>query len=126
MPADPRPHETEPATQASGVDAAAQHAPRDLRVRIAEQKLTIDWKDGRHSEYALDALRRVCPCATCRTEREQQGANPLRILKFNPTGVRVVNAHLVGNYAIQFEWSDGHKTGIFEFRFLRALSQNTP
>jgi DUF971 family protein len=32
-----------------------------------------------------------------------------------------VHAELVGNYAIRFRWSDGHDTGIFDFRFLRSL-----
>jgi len=95
--------------------------PRDLKVLLSEQKLRVDWKDGAHSEFALGELRRVCPCATCRTEREQQSPNPLRILKADPTGVRVTNARLVGHYAIQFDWSDGHNTGIFDFRFLRSL-----
>ena len=95
--------------------------PSDLKVKLAEQKLFVDWKDGRHSEFSLNELRRICPCAACRTERDNQGANPLRILKADPTGVRVVSAKLVGAYAIQFDWSDGHNTGIFDFRFLRSL-----
>lgn len=37
------------------------------------------------------------------------------------SGVRVLTARLVGAYAIQFDWSDGHNTGIFDFRFLRSL-----
>ena len=95
--------------------------PKDLKVKIAEQRLLIEWKDGKHSEFSLAQLRRVCPCATCRTERDQQTSNPLRILKADPTGVRVTNARLVGTYAIQFDYSDGHNTGIFDFRFLRSL-----
>jgi len=98
-------------------------APQDLKVKLSEQRLVIDWKDGTRSEFGFGELRRVCPCAACRTEREQQGKNPLRILKADPTGVRVVNARLVGHYAIQFEWSDGHNTGIFDFRFLRGLDE---
>lgn len=96
-------------------------APRDLKVRLKEQRLIIEWKDGTQSEYSLDELRRRCPCAACKTERSQQADNPLQILKFNPTDVRVTSASLVGHYAIQFVWSDGHNTGIFDFRFLRSL-----
>jgi len=103
-------------------DAAV--TPKDLKVQIKEQRLRIDWTDGTTSEYSLDELRKQCPCASCRTEREQQDANPLKILKFDPSGVRVVAAELVGNYAIKFTWSDGHDTGIFDFRFLRALGDN--
>lgn len=119
------PGESDPA--ATGTDSQRTASfdetsvPRDLKVRIAEQRLLIDWADGRRSEFSLHELRRICPCAGCRTEREQQRNNPLRILKFDPTGVRVVHAELVGNYAIKFRWSDGHDTGIFEFRMLREL-----
>ena len=96
--------------------------PADLRVKLKEQRLEIDWRDGRHSAFELADLRRACPCATCRAEREQQSANPLRILRSDPAGWRVTTARLVGNYAIQFDWSDGHNTGIYDFRFLRALA----
>lgn len=96
--------------------------PSDLTVKLAEQRLLIDWTDGKRSEFALADLRRVCPCATCRTEREAQSTNPLQVLKADPTTeVRVTQANLIGNYAIQLHWSDGHKSGIFEFRFLRSL-----
>ena len=97
--------------------------PKDLKVKIAEQVLMVEWSDGRRSDIPLPLLRRHCPCATCRTERETTSANPFRILKADPTGVRVTNARLVGNYAIQFDWSDGQNTGIFDYRFLRSLSE---
>jgi DUF971 family protein len=100
--------------------------PRDLKVRMTDQRLVIDWRDGLRSEYSLYSLRRACPCATCRTEREEQAGNPLRILKADPAGVRVVHAELVGSYAIKFRWSDGHDTGIFDFRMLRALASDPP
>ncbi len=95
--------------------------PRELKVNVKEQRLTIDWADGTRSEYSLDDLRRQCPCASCRTEREKHSSNPLQILRFDPAGVRVNKAELVGSYAIRFQWSDGHNTGIFEFRYLRSL-----
>lgn len=95
--------------------------PRDLKVQLKEQRLLVEWADGVHSEYSFGVLRRVCPCATCRTERESMDQNPLRILKADPTGVRVTDARLVGLYAIQFFWSDGHNTGIFDFRYLREM-----
>lgn len=96
--------------------------PKNLTVRIEEQRLIIDWLDGERSEYSLDDLRQLCPCASCRTRREQQDANPLKVLAFDPNRVRVTHAELVGAYAIRFEWSDGHNTGIFDFRYLRSLT----
>lgn len=95
--------------------------PRDLKVELKNQHLRVDWTDGRQSEFALAALRAQCPCATCRTDREEAQKNPLQILRSDPTGIRVTSAKLVGNYAIQFTWSDGHEAGIFDFRYLRSL-----
>ncbi len=92
-----------------------------VSLKGTDEALLIEWQDGVVHSLKWSFLRKRCPCATCRTEREQQRSNPLQILKSDPTGVRVTTARLVGNYAIQFEWSDGHNTGIFEFRFLRSL-----
>jgi DUF971 family protein len=88
--------------------------------------MTEDSKAGAAGSPSGAAPRRdddaVTPADQCRTERQRQGSNPLRILAFDPASVRVVSANLVGAYAIQFHWSDGHSTGIFDFRFLRAQS----
>lgn len=100
--------------------------PKDIKVQIKEQRLVVDWSDGARSEFALAALRKQCPCATCRTERESRSTVLLPILKSDPTGVHVTSANLVGNYAIQFHWSDGHNTGIFDFKFLRSLAGEQP
>lgn len=108
------------APRASGA-APDPNAPKDLKVKIAEQKLLIEWKDGRTSEFPLAQLRKHCPCASCRGEREKTEDNPLAILKSDPRDLRVVNARLVGNYAIQLIWSDGHDTGMFDFKLLRSL-----
>lgn len=97
--------------------------PEDLRVMLKEQRLVIDWGDGLRSDFQMGDLRRQCPCASCRAERAEHANNPLRILKYDPQGVRVTDAKLVGNYAIQLTWSDGHDTGIFDFRFLHSLQK---
>lgn len=94
----------------------------DLKVSLKEQSLRVVWQSGGESTFAFPLLRRQCPCATCREERKELAKNPLHVLKADPTGATVVSAKLVGNYAIQFQWSDGHNTGIFDFRMLRALA----
>lgn len=104
-----------------GLSAEAA-TPVDLRIKLSEQRLDVLWKDGAESRYSMAYLRRHCPCATCKTEREKE--QPLLpILKTDPTGdIRVIDAGLVGNYAVQLVWSDGHKTGIYDFRYLRAIT----
>lgn len=115
--------------------------PVDLRID-RKTGLRVAWADGEVSEYPLDYLRRNCPCATCRAERESGGtleggigtpapaggessgkSIPLAIL---PRGAdraaTFADAKLVGNYAIQITWGDGHSTGIYDFKYLRVIA----
>ena len=56
-------------------------------------------------------------------DQESQKKTLLKILPGNFAGdIKVVKAELVGNYAIQMEWSDGHGSGIYSFQYLRDIS----
>ncbi|MBU0610665.1 MAG: DUF971 domain-containing protein [Armatimonadetes bacterium] len=128
MPTDePRSPNVTPDAQASAPTrhagpAAPGAAPLDLHVHLAGQRLRIRWQDGTESQLPLALLRRHCPCAACRTDRQAQSATALPVLKTDPSAdIRVTAAQLVGRYAIQFTWSDGHDTGIFDFHLLRSL-----
>ena len=123
MPDDPRRPEDFGRSTRGRTDHDSSMTPKDLKVQLEEQRLIVDWADGRRSEYALGELRRHCPCAECRKERVEQTDNPLTVLKSDPTNVRVTHARLVGSYAIRFQWSDGHDTGIFDFGYLRELDR---
>ncbi len=35
----------------------------------------------------------------------------------------IIDLRLVGRYALTFQWSDGHQTGIYSFSFLRGLCE---
>ena len=37
--------------------------------------------------------------------------------------LRLVDIQRVGRYAVRLAWSDGHRTGIYTFEFLRELSE---
>jgi DUF971 family protein len=93
--------------------------------------LRVDWADGTISRFSLDYLRKCCPCATCRTEREEAArvkpsGRSLTILPANvEKAAQFASAKLVGNYAIQITWQDGHSTGIYDFRYLRAVAPPT-
>ena len=112
-------------------DSPADSAPiRPRQMHLDRQKgLSITWSDGRQSFYPLTHLRRKCPCATCRdggakndVARPQAGGASLTVL---PQGfdrrASARGAALVGNYAIQIEWADGHNTGIYDFEYLRSI-----
>lgn len=105
--------------------APEQYRPTDLRINRREG-LRIDWADGHHCHYPLAYLRKQCPCATCRHQREDAAPSgegmSLTVLPANiDRAVEFRDARLVGNYAIQITWADGHATGIYDFRYLRAI-----
>jgi DUF971 family protein len=102
-----------------------QKRPTDIEVDVKQREVRITWADGYQSTYTFDYLRQICPCAVCNEIRANQ--DPLRVL--SPDQM-VTTAELsednpvemVGNYALQFFWADGHSTGIYAFDFLRRKS----
>ncbi|MEW6249449.1 MAG: DUF971 domain-containing protein [Planctomycetota bacterium] len=86
--------------------------------------LRIRWADGHVCAYPLAVLRKACPCAGCRSEREQvpsAGLPVTRSAREQEDMTTVVSAELVGQYAIRLTWADGHSTGIYDYELLRAL-----
>jgi DUF971 family protein len=99
--------------------------PVDIR-RPEPGKLIIEWDDGHVSEYSMLSLRRQCPCASCLEKRTARSDNPLRVLSPEETlaqNPEVKTARVVGNYALQFDWKDGHNEGIYTFDYLRELCE---
>jgi len=80
--------------------------------------LAITWGDGHESIYDVRALRMACGCAAC--VDEWTGEERLDDATV-PADVAPIRIQPVGRYAIQIDWSDGHATGIYPFRRLRAL-----
>ena len=94
--------------------------PREIK-QDGDAGLRITWADGRVSQFTAARLRRVCPCAQCVNEWTGQ-----RVLKPDSIAeeLTINDLSLVGRYAINFRWSDGHDTGIYSFRYLRELNEN--
>ena len=90
------------------------HKPEN--VEITERSIHIVWDDGHESAYPHRFLRQCCQCAHCVDEMtREQRLDPESI----PEDVHAVDQMPIGNYAIQFLWSDTHYTGIYTFVFLR-------
>ena len=94
--------------------------PLEVGPSADEARLRIVWKDGLVSEYVPRELRLLCPCAGC--VDEMTGVRTLRPdaidLDVHPTAI-----HYVGQYALQFMWSDGHSTGIYSWEYLRRIAE---
>ncbi len=99
-----------------------QKRATNIEVDIKKSELRISWADGVTSRYPFPYLRKICPCATC--DEQRNNTDPLRVLGPGQMAIstKLDSAHpaeLVGNYALQFFWDDGHRTGIYTFEFLR-------
>ena len=93
-------------------------APRSIHADRPGRELQIDWLDGHRTVYDFTTLRWLCPCAFCRGEAGQPGW-----LDSGPTlseeQVSLSDISLVGQYAVQPIWADGHGTGFYTFEHLR-------
>ncbi|HEY8223757.1 MAG TPA: DUF971 domain-containing protein [Pyrinomonadaceae bacterium] len=94
--------------------------PREIK-HEDDHALRITWADGRECRYNAAELRRLCPCAQC--VNEWTGERVLKAESINEE-LKIVDLSLVGRYALNFRWSDGHETGIYSFRYLRELCES--
>ena len=98
---------------------AAKHIIDSLE-QIDEATLGITWQDGHKSRYKTRDLRLKCPCAQCVDENT---GKVVLVSKLVPLDVRPVSINPTGRYALRFNWSDGHDTGIYTFKLLRDLGE---
>ena len=89
-------------------------------IEESDSELSIAWSDDSESRYNAAELRRACPCAGCIDEWTGK-----KILKDESISDDVSLSHIsiVGRYALNFHFSDGHETGIYTFAMLRKLAE---
>jgi ATP-binding protein involved in chromosome partitioning len=81
----------------------------DEIIGLLRSKITFKWSDGH--------LRLACRCAMCVEETSGEALlDPATV----PETIRAKGIELIGQYAIQIEWSDNHSAGIYNFRDLRG------
>lgn len=103
-----------------------QIAPRAIKLDTGNGTLSVQWADGHLSFYPYQYLRDRCPCATCSekpraTRAAPAPAAPSAFPMFGVKAIKPSRAELVGRYALQIFWNDGHSTGIYAFEHLREL-----
>ena len=90
-------------------------------VQIIEESdslVSIKWDDGAETSYSAANLRRNCPCAACIDE--WTGRTILDSTKV-PDDLAFRHISIVGRYALNFHFTDGHDSGIFSFAYLHNL-----
>jgi DUF971 family protein len=88
--------------------------PVEVRRLAAERLLRVTWSDGHVSDLPFAYLRGWCPCAGC-----QGHGGEKRYVHAADTDL--ADIAVVGKYALQLRWGDGHETGIYSYRYLREL-----
>jgi DUF971 family protein len=90
-------------------------------VQLIGSEVAIQWNDGRESYITFATLRAASPSAETRGERDifghQYGGEAPKAY----VGVEVNRWEQIGNYALRFEFSDGHRTGLYTYELLRQL-----
>ncbi len=98
------------------------HQP--VNIQLIGQEVAIVWDDGGESYFTPEKLRAASPSAANIGETDilgqKYGGDGPR--KF--PGVTVVGWAQIGNYAIRFDFSDGHNTGLYSFDYLRSLKSS--
>jgi len=89
-------------------------------IEESDNAISIVWSDDAETRYSAPELRRSCPCATC--VNEWTGEKILDRATI-PDDLTITSTSIVGRYALNFHFSDGHDTGIFSFKYLRDIGQ---
>lgn len=98
--------------------------PTNITLNKSEGYLEIHWSDERICRYPLSHLREACPCVECRGGHHNMGLSkaPDDILTLKPARSYKIEAlEVIGNYALQPSWDDGHHTGIYTWDYLSRL-----
>jgi DUF971 family protein len=96
------------------------------QIKIKDKtNLHIIWNDGSESSISLRYLRDECPCAVCKGETVLlKTYKPAAKDPISESGYKIAAIDQVGNYAVQIAWKDGHNTGIYNWDYLKKLSND--
>ncbi len=88
-------------------------------IEESDREISVNWSDASERKYNAAQLRKACPCAGCVNEWTGE-----KTLKEETVADDLSFSHItvVGRYALNFHFSDGHDTGIYSFEYLRKMS----
>ncbi|MEP6778186.1 MAG: DUF971 domain-containing protein [Chthoniobacterales bacterium] len=95
-------------------------------IQLIGCELAIRWNDGLESFLELPYLRRACPCASCGGEPDVLGHVLRPEVTYSETSFELRSWEMVGGYALQPRWGDGHGTGIYSYQYLKRLAAAQP
>jgi DUF971 family protein len=98
--------------------------PAPKTIQAIGNEIAILWEDGSESYYTMETLRKFSPSAENIGERDLMGQligggqGPKEF-----PGVTVEGWQMIGGYAVQFRFSDGHNTGIYSYQYLKEIAE---
>jgi DUF971 family protein len=96
-------------------------APTDIQ--LIGNEVAIKWADGVETYHPAPALRAASPSAESKGEPEIFGRIHGGEGRRDFSAVTVTGWQVIGNYAVRFEFSDGHGTGLYSYELLRRLGE---
>ncbi len=99
-----------------------QHLLRTIpeSIKNDDENLFIRWKDGTDCTLNLLALRKNCPCVTCRGGHQAEDIRQTGHI----TEIKLLSWEKTGRYGIRITWSDMHNDGIYTLDGLRFACEN--
>jgi DUF971 family protein len=98
-------------------------SPKQVKI-FKKDNLKITWEDSTETILSLKYMRDECPCAGCKGETILlKTYRPPAPTVVTPEMYQVKNIEVVGEYAIQVTWKDGHNTGIYSWDYIKQLEE---
>ena len=94
--------------------------PEDIQ--LIGNEVAFKWNDGGETFLPLEMLRRACPCAGCGGEPDVLGRVVRPTVTYTAQSFGLKSFQVIGGYAFQPVWQDGHSSGLYTFDFLRKLA----
>lgn len=93
--------------------------PTEIKLHQTSRVLEIAFSDGKAFRLPYEFLRVYSPSAEVRGHGPGQ-----EVLQVGKKNVEITRVEPVGNYAVQFTFSDGHDSGIYSWDYLYDLGAN--
>jgi DUF971 family protein len=93
--------------------------PTDINLHQQSKILELSFDDGSKFELPCEYLRVYSPSAEVRGHGPGQ-----EILQLGKENVNITAINPIGNYAIQIDFDDDHKTGIYSWDTLYELGRD--
>ncbi len=92
-------------------------------IQLIGSEVAIAWSDGTETFFQMEKLRAASPSAEQRGENDIFGQRHGGTDQRSFPGVTVLNWERIGNYAIRFDFSDGHRSGLYSYELLLDLAR---